>query len=310
MPYERSLIRILTLGIIVVVATGHANAQTAYSSDIRSRLRPIGTPTAVDGMRALKSAARNRAVETQYRSDQTASPNAGQRRGPIPQRQRGLSATPISNRTPGQPIAQVAQAPLPPINGGTPSIEGFNSNTALPPIDRSVPAPGVSGRTLPAPGSALSPQPGSGVVNDFTPVPQPQLPGSLRGGNSFATSGNSPFVASASPYTAAIYGQCGSTCGPAGYAPATNPVVNAGPLVAGPMIAAPTTGFGGPLTFTGAPAASGIPLAAVNSGAPVRPLVTLGQSGFPVTVGQGILGQPKAYVDGQFFRNWLRYLTP
>jgi hypothetical protein len=36
----------------------------------------------------------------------------------------------------------------------------------------------------------------------------------------------------------------------------------------------------------------------------------MGQQQHPVQVGQGILGQPKAYVPGQGVRNFIRYLTP
>jgi hypothetical protein len=45
-----------------------------------------------------------------------------------------------------------------------------------------------------------------------------------------------------------------------------------------------------------------------NSG--LRPLFTLGQENYNVGVGRGIIGQPVAYVNGQPFRNFLRYLFP
>jgi hypothetical protein len=36
----------------------------------------------------------------------------------------------------------------------------------------------------------------------------------------------------------------------------------------------------------------------------------LGQQKNPVQLGRGIIGQPVAYVPGQWFRNWLRYVSP
>ncbi|TWT83755.1 hypothetical protein CA13_52260 [Planctomycetes bacterium CA13] len=44
--------------------------------------------------------------------------------------------------------------------------------------------------------------------------------------------------------------------------------------------------------------------------APIRSLFTLGQEANPVQVGQGLWGQPVAYVPGQGIRNWVRYFFP
>ncbi len=41
-----------------------------------------------------------------------------------------------------------------------------------------------------------------------------------------------------------------------------------------------------------------------------RPLIGLGQDNYNVQLGRGIIGQPVAYVVGQPFRNFLRYLAP
>jgi hypothetical protein len=41
-----------------------------------------------------------------------------------------------------------------------------------------------------------------------------------------------------------------------------------------------------------------------------RPLIDLGQENHNVEVGRGIIGQPVAYVPGQKFRNFLRYIFP
>lgn len=41
-----------------------------------------------------------------------------------------------------------------------------------------------------------------------------------------------------------------------------------------------------------------------------RPLFTLGQENYNAQIGRGIIGQPTAYVPGQPFRNFLRYMFP
>lgn len=45
-----------------------------------------------------------------------------------------------------------------------------------------------------------------------------------------------------------------------------------------------------------------------NSG--YSPLMSLGQEGYNVQLGRGLLGQPTVYVPGQPFRNFMRYLSP
>ena len=58
-----------------------------------------------------------------------------------------------------------------------------------------------------------------------------------------------------------------------------------------------------------APALSGW-LPVMADAAPCRPLITLGQGAYNAQLGQGILGQPTAYVPGQSIRNFIRYLSP
>ncbi len=82
---------------------------------------------------------------------------------------------------------------------------------------------------------------------------------------------------------------------------------------------------GGPSIMPGAmpPAAAGTPysyapptitpdmapgLYAPNNGG-WRPLFTLGQENYNAQLGRGLWGQPTAYVQGQPFRNALRYLS-
>lgn len=45
-------------------------------------------------------------------------------------------------------------------------------------------------------------------------------------------------------------------------------------------------------------------------GVPRHSLINFGQNRNPIVVGQGIIGQPVAYVPGQPVRNWIRYVFP
>jgi hypothetical protein len=109
-------------------------------------------------------------------------------------------------------------------------------------------------------------------------------------GGGFATVSNCANVSPPSRYTAASGISCGS---PIGYA--TPP----------------------PQTYVAPTAQTGVPLAAPLGGpasvypaAPAPSLISFGQELYPVQVGQGLWGQPVAYVPGQRVRNWVRYLFP
>ncbi len=113
----------------------------------------------------------------------------------------------------------------------------------------------------------------------MTPVPQPQL------GSTWATADNCNLVSPPSGYRAEFV-----PCGPA-------PVV--------------------PLAYTAPPAVVVPPTVMPGAAPPVlpataghRPLFTLGQEYYNVQLGQGIIGQPTAYVPGQHIRNFIRYLSP
>ncbi len=165
-----------------------------------------------------------------------------------------------------------------------------------------LPADPAAPITLPANPSAVpvpSGQPGgvsSGAMlpfaapvssSDVQPMPQPQL------GNRFATIDNCNLIVPASGYSAAFGYGCGNEVAPQPYA-APQP-------------------SGTPLAFTTQPAEFAAPVVMppnAQLGAPMRSLITFGQERNPVQVGQGIIGQPVAYVPGQPLRNWLRYLFP
>lgn len=147
-----------------------------------------------------------------------------------------------------------------------------------------------------APGVALPPAATSTVPRslpqqpspDYDPLPQPEM-----ADGTFATLDNCACVSAPSTYTAASGWGCGS---PVAYAaPATFSPPPA--EFAAPAVVPPTTMPAGPLAVAPATAA------------PARSLFTLGQELYPVQVGQGLWGQPVAYVPGQHVRNWLRYLS-
>ncbi|MBB3208099.1 hypothetical protein FHS27_003926 [Rhodopirellula rubra] len=144
-------------------------------------------------------------------------------------------------------------------------------------------------RSLPTPGTGTQSYP-SGPVADYQPVAPPQL---SNGG--FATMSDCRLITPASSYSA--MSPYGDTCGgvaPTGYS---------GTYVAPPaQIAAPAAMPAYPTPPPGA-------LVGSPTAAPVGSLVTFGQETFPVQVGQGLWGQPVAYVPGQRFRNWLRYFS-
>ena len=148
--------------------------------------------------------------------------------------------------------------------------------------------------TLPA-NSSAQPVPTVAPVagTDLQPVPQPQL-----GSSGFTTIDNSCLVSPPSSYNPAFVHDCNNTIAPQSYV--------AQPVAASVTVAPP------PAEVV-VPAVPAVPTATVPSshvGAPARSLVTFGQERFPVNVGQGIVGQPVAYVPGQPLRNWLRYFTP
>jgi hypothetical protein len=82
-------------------------------------------------------------------------------------------------------------------------------------------------------------------------------------------------------------------------APAPYPQPAAAPAVGLPGYIAPPTAM---------PTAYGTMYS--NAGVAHRPLFRMGQQNRPYQVGQGIIGQPVAYVPGQRFRNFFRYFFP
>ena len=167
---------------------------------------------------------------------------------------------------------------------------------AAPP--RSLPSnPGVSdanGNLIPVPQERSILTAGS----DLAPIAAPEL------SNGFATIDNCNCVSAPSDYNAAsaIPG-----CASVGYQTPAYQATNSYQAPAYPT----------PQTYAVAPTAMSSPAVLPNglaapqgSAAPAGNLVTFGQEVYPVQVGQGVWGQPVAYVPGQPVRNWFRYIFP
>ncbi|WP_404304761.1 hypothetical protein [Neorhodopirellula lusitana] len=138
----------------------------------------------------------------------------------------------------------------------------------------------------------------NGMVDDYQPVPPPQI---ANGG--FATMGDCRLITPPSSYSAMspYGGGCGGNVAPTAYdSPYTPPPAQ----IAAPAVMPPNTLL--PTSPANLPPATYTPQ---SGAAPVGSLVTFGQQNYPVQVGQGLWGQPVAFVPGQSFRNWLRYFS-
>ena len=153
-----------------------------------------------------------------------------------------------------------------------------------PPLTNSAPPAPI---TLPANTAALPVQPAATPATDQQTLPQPQL------GGGFATLDNCNLVSQPSAYSAAFGYGCGNPIVPQSY---TVPCTSAS------YATAPVAEIPAPAVMPSARPA--------QIGAPLPSLFTLGQEQYQVQVGQGLWGQPKAYVPGQPWRNWLRYFSP
>ncbi|MCA9136665.1 MAG: hypothetical protein KDB00_07895 [Planctomycetales bacterium] len=297
---------VLLIFSVVVLAQQSAHAQTGSAM---TRLRPIGSPSAVDQFRS--PATRQPAVSPVAASTDRQPPAV--RNEPVVRNETAYWQTSATVQPASAPIRQTVWMQsgfdAPPLDGVGMPFPNTPPNSALPPststpLPNSTPFPDAATlpRSLPSPPS--TPIPSS---SDLTPIPQPQLDT-----NSYARIENCNLVTPPSTYMAASAFGCG--CGQVVPTAYTTPAC--GPVTQSPYAAAPgTLPAEIPSTATIPPVsvypqAAPQPLGFPNSAAPARALITLGQENYAVQVGQGLLGQPVAYVPGQWLRNWLRYLSP
>lgn len=281
--------------VVIAAMLGFGSQVLAQSLDTpQTRLRPISAPSAVDQYRGPapngrwdRSAARvpRPAVQETSYVRQAAMQNfemPGDPSGGVPSAGSPFNGGPGSG-APFVPPPASGSPVLPPNTfSQPPSTFSQPPNTfSQPPSVQSSPAP----RNLPPPVGPSMQSPASGSIvspSDLTPIAPPQLSGG------FATLSNCNCVSGPSTYSAASGIGCGQVGyqAPIGYGPAINPAIN--PPFNPTAIAAPP----------------------IASGAPASALIDFGQTAAPVRLGPGLIGQPKAYVTGQYFRNWLRYFTP
>lgn len=204
---------------------------------------------------------------------------------------------------PGLDAGGLDPAPsVPPVQSGAPPLQSNGGRNQIPPttlppdaglgnapslpsnVDprnlRSVP----QARSIPGGQPAARPQANTASPSDLDPLAQPQLQ------SGWATAANCRLVTPPSGYSASFwYDGCGVPVVPAGANPASVPYA-----------VVPAT------TMPNAPASMAV------QGRPVgwQPIISLGQERNNVQLGRGIIGQPVAYVPGQFFRNFLRYIFP
>ena len=300
---------VVAFTIFAAFVVGHSAIQVngQIPDTPQLRMRPIGTPSNVDRYR------RTRFSENHL---------GASHRGGAVLRETAFRDSRLQSGNPT--VRQTAmQFGLPnELGGGTPATAGPSQPFALPssPLgDATVPAPSRAPQTMPVPSLQTAPQAPS-LPQAFSPPanalptgPQPGLPApsnlpsatdltplappSL--GTEYATVSNSVYVTGPSGYSASM----GSGCVPANYqrAPLPGSFIAPPAQIPAPAVLPPTRG-------SVVPSTAGSPIS--SSAGPASALVTFGQEFNPVQVGPGLLGQPKAYVPGQYFRNWLRYFTP
>jgi len=307
------LFQVLLFGTLFYGVTGlnsvPMGTREAHAQNAALPFRPIGSESAVDRYRDRRDMG-NTDPRATARSRETGFFNASHRQQnntgnirqvamqsggfTLPSGPGGFNPPPINTPPPllpgeTRPPAQLqpSPAPLQPLNAPG------NGNGLAPAPSATEPPFSPPPRSLP--NSVPQTQPFSAPMADYQPIAPPQL---SNGG--FATASDCRLITPPSSYTAMSQGgSCqGYAVAPTGYAAPTG---YGGPYIPPPaQIAAPVTmpGYGVPTGPVG-PAGA----------APVGSLMTFGQQNYQIQVGQGLWGQPVAYVPGQRFRNWLRYLS-
>ncbi len=329
------------VGIACIASENLAYAQTSINGrtaanreDVWSRLRPIGSPSAVDAFTPSPYPVRQVAM-MQVTGDGAFVPppslqgnlplntqppnplpqnNFGAPTGPLPTNPAplspplGFSLPSSSNPLPAQPRPPFV-GPVAPQSNNQPSLKNLPFNNAVAPHQLSPQNPTFNngGLRFQQPGTNFGSnnfgQPARSGANDYAVIAPPQL------GNDYASMGNCRNISGPSTYRAAGIFGCNAPAnfgtpiyGPTTYGPPATYV--APPAQIAPAIGLPPGAVVAPASYAGG---SLPPVLPGNPG--YRPLLSFGQEKNPVQVGQGLLGQPVAYVPGQFIRNALRYIS-
>jgi len=267
----------------------------------QTKLRPIGSPSAVDGFRRQTAVNAPTSVEpTSVRQAVLMQNSADSVAIPPPSLPQGGFTIPPGTGLPAPLSSSPSAGPI-----NMPPPTGFQGLPQAPTMQPGFTNQGTNFPLSPVPraGSVVGPTPGApaqmGQIapsNDYASMPQPQLD------NQFATLGNCRNISAPSGYRSDRILTCGQ---PTGYVTPValtqnQPIYSAPPAQLGPPVILPPTQPSFPIASS----------QTIVPGTPgFRPLVSFGQERFPVQVGQGIFGQPTAYVPGQTFRNMIRYIT-
>ncbi len=194
----------------------------------------------------------------------------------------------------GAPPAMIApQGFIPQGISPSPSNQSIlPNNPAMGPINPSLGSNSVPGTMTPY---------SNGAPPNYAPQPR----SSITGGEPFVTGAPCQFDASYMVEPTCYMASTGSSCGDA--VSRTQPTY---PYTGVPNSGPPYTGIPGtiiPPTMMPNQVPSGL-YSGNNSG--FRPLLGFGQDNYNVQLGRGLIGQPVAYVVGQPFRNFLRYVFP
>ena len=249
-----------------------AKAQTDAHDAARLRMRPIGSPSAIDRYPSQNNTNASRQTR-ELGTRQTARMQQYAMPGPN---------APMLPPSSSMPLPSGGFNP-PAMNSGSMNSGSMNSGAPAP-----ASPPSMTPSNMPAPTSIptqrlASPPPRNLPTSssDLAPLTQPSLQ------PDYATMNNCNCVSAPSDYSVV---DCG-VYSPVSYA--VPDAVSSTPVY--PPAAAPV---------------SGPPQMPPASAAPIGSLITLGQEANLVQVGQGLWGQPVAYVPGQGIRNWLRYFFP
>lgn len=285
-----------TLLLIAISASclGSDRFVRAQSDSVLARMRPLGTASAVDQFLTSGPSPELSRIETAHwqRDQLTMNDSASVRQMALMQ-----SVQPQAAHT----LTLPNSVPFP--TAGAPPIQpplGMNS-------------------ILPSPPPITASQPGLPIVpspSDQTPLSPPQLDmGSIaRMDNCNLITGPSAYMSNSqfdcgcgqvvpTAYNAPVTQSPGAIPGMPGIAPSMLPAEI--PSIATVVPAGPP-----PQVIITNPAAVPPPPALPTAAAP-RAVISFGQDQkYAVQVGQGLWGQPVAYVPGQGFRNFFRYISP
>jgi len=300
--------------LFLLLATLLSDEVLAQSDSAMTRLKPLGAPSAVDQFRRDRpsydgshrprvATQPSNTAQTRQSAWRVESTSQAPRTNPVRQTvwmQSDFEAPPLGGGGMSLPSDAGAAPPAMPPNSSLPDSVPYPQASQPP---GQPPAPGSSQPPSASPPPRALPSPQSNPPRmppaDTTPMAAPRLESS-----DYARIDNCNLVTGPSPYmSASVFGSgCGQVVPTTYTAVGCTPAVTAPP----PMYLPPEI----PSAATVPPVSVLPPLSQAVTAAPARALISFGQERNVVQVGQGLWGQPVAYVPDQHLRNWLRYFSP